>query len=124
MPVTGWKLEEEERRLLLERFPPRWPDVLADHITLDAQARAQDPLPVARKAEIVGNISDGAGLEAMVVAIDGTTARPDGSSYHITWSLDRSRGRKPVESNQVIAVRGWHPLVKPIPIRIIPARFG
>ena len=124
MPVTGWKLEEEERRLLLERFPPRWPDVLADHITLDAQARAQDPLPVARKAEIVGNISDGAGLEAMVVTIDGTTARPDGSSYHITWSIDRSRGRKPVESNQVIAVRGWHPLVKPIPIRIIPARFG
>lgn len=124
MPVTGWKLEEEERRLLLERFPPRWPDVLADHITLDAQASAHDPLPVAWKAEIVGNISDGAGLEAMVVAIDGTTARPDGSSYHITWSLDRSRGRKPVESNQVIAVRGWHPLVKPIPIRIIPARFG
>ncbi|RZI70367.1 MAG: hypothetical protein EOP13_21370, partial [Pseudomonas sp.] len=74
-------------------------------------------------AKIVGGINDEEGLQAMVVAIDGSTDRPDGSTYHITWSLDRKRGRKAVQSNDVIAKRGWRPLDNPVPIRIIPARF-
>ncbi len=40
------------------------------------------------------------GVEAMVVAIDGTTDRPDGSTYHITWSL--GDGRRARESNDVL----------------------
>ena len=122
MPVTGWKLERETRDALLARFPPEWPEVIADHITLDGDARADDPLPCARTAEIVGGINDGEGLQAMVVAIEGTTDRPDGSTYHITWSLDR--GREAAESNRVIAERGWRPLDDPVPIAITPARFG
>lgn len=123
MPVTGWKLDSDEREVLLERFPPEWPDVIADHITLNAEASDNDPLPDTEQAEIVGGINDGEGLQAMVVAIGGSTDRPDGSTYHITWSLDRERGRKPVESNDVIAKRGWRPLDDPVPIRIRPARF-
>jgi hypothetical protein len=123
MPVTGWKLDGEEREALLGRFPPAWQDVIADHITLDADAGHGDPLPRATRADIVGDIDDGEGLQAMVVAIDGSTARPDGSTYHITWSLDRKRGRRAVESNEVIARCGWRALGSPIPIRIIPARF-
>ena len=123
MPVTGWKLDAEERKVLLERFPPLWPDIIADHVTLDAKASEQDPLPGESSAHIVGSISDGAGLQALVVAIGGTTGRPDGSTYHITWSLDRSRGRAAVESNDVIADRGWNALDDPVPIRLIPARF-
>lgn len=90
MPVTGWMLDRKEREALLERFPPEWPDVIADHITLDADADLKDPLPEAENAAIVGGINDGEGLQAMVVAVDGSTDRPDGSTYHITWSLDRS----------------------------------
>jgi hypothetical protein len=71
----------------------------------------------------MGGIDDGEGLQAMVVAINGTTDRPDGSSYHITWALDRARGRRAVESNAVIAERGYVPLDDPVPIRLIPARF-
>lgn len=123
MPVTGWKLDSDEREALLERFLPEWPDVIADHITLNVEAGDHDPLPETEQAEIVGGINDGEGLQAMVVAIDGSTDRPDGSTYHITWSLDRERGRKPVESNDVIAARGWRPLDDPVPIRIRPARF-
>jgi hypothetical protein len=123
MAVTGWKLDREERERLLERFLPEWPDVIADHVTLDAEADRNDPLPQAASAEIVGGINDDEGLQAMVVAIDGSTDRPDGSTYHITWSLDRKRGRKAVQSNNVIARRGWRPLDNPVPIRIIPARF-
>src|SRR3546814_11320069 len=122
MTVTGWKLDPEERGRLLERFPPAWPDVIADHITLKSGAAARERLPCETHAEIVGGIDDGEGLQAMVVSIAGTTDRPDGRTYHITWSLDRSRGRKAVQSTDVIAARGWRPLDAPVPIRIIPAR--
>jgi len=122
MSVTGWELNRSEREALLKRFPPAWPDVIADHITLDAQAEAGASLPCTRRADIVGEVNDGAGLQAMVVAIGGTTDRPDGGTYHITWSLDG--GRNAVESNDVIARRGWRPLGEPVSIEVIPARFG
>ncbi len=123
MPVTGWKLDRNVRAQLLERFPPTWPDVIADHVTLQAGASANEPLPAQEAAEIVGRVDDGEGLQALIVSIDGSTDRPDGSTYHITWSLDRSRGRKAVQSNDVIAERGWEPLPTPVPIHIQPARF-
>jgi hypothetical protein len=124
MSVVGWKLDPAQRPALLERLPPHWPDVIADHITLRAKVGGDEPLPEAERAEIVGGIDDGEGLQAMVVAINGTTGRPDGGTYHVTWSLDQSRGRKPAESNDVLVQRGWRPLAEPVPIRIIPARFG
>jgi hypothetical protein len=124
MTVMGWKLDREQRIALLKRLPPVWPDVIADHITLKSDVSADEPLPSATLAEIVGSADDDDGLQAMVVAIGGTTVRPDGGTYHITWSLDRSRGREAVESNDVIAARGWQPLPEPIPIQIEPARFG
>lgn len=123
MSVTGWKLDTQERQALLDRFPPAWPDVIADHVTLDAHAGSRTPLPEAREAIVVGIVDDGEGLQALVVSIEDTTDRPDGSTYHITWSLDRKRGRKPVESNAVIARLGWRELDDQRPIRIIPARF-
>lgn len=119
--VTGWKLDAGERAALLDRFPPEWPDVIADHVTLDPDADVQTPLPQDRQGAIVGAINDGEGLQALVVAIDGGTDRPDGSTYHITWSLDRARGRHPVESNSVIARHGWRPTDDPVPITLIPA---
>jgi len=124
MPVTGWKLDADDRERLLEQFPPEWPDVIADHVTLNAKADDDTPLPLAARATIVGSVDDGEGLQAMIVTIDGRTRRPDGSTYHITWSLDRGRGRAPVESNHVIAERGWQAFDQPVPIRIRPARWG
>ena len=85
--VTGWKLHPEERQTLLARFAPLFPDVIADHVTLDGEAGPDAPLPIATNGEVVGEIDDGAGVQALVVAIHGTTARPDGSSYHLTWSI-------------------------------------
>ncbi len=73
------------------------------------------------KAEVVGRADDESGVEAMVVAIDGTTDRPDGSTYHITWSL--GDGRRARESNDVIRERGWQKLDQPIPIKLQPGRF-
>jgi len=56
-----------------------------------------------------------------VVRIGGTTDRPDGSTYHITWSL--GPGRKAKESNDVIAAHGWTPFAAPIPVRLEPRAY-
>ena len=123
MPAVGWKLDEAERSSLLDRFAPLWPDVIADHITLESGVAEDAPLPEPQQAEIVGSISDGEGLQALIVVVGGHSGRPDGGTFHITWSLDRARGREPVQSNDVIADLGWRRLPDPVPIRTTPARF-
>lgn len=119
--TIGWLLDEADRAALLARFPPVWPDVIAHHVTL--RSATGQPQPTQTSGAVVGEVDDGEGLQALVVAIDGTTDRPDGSTYHITWSLDKARGREAVQSNQILAERGWH-AVDPIPVRLLPSELG
>jgi hypothetical protein len=119
--VVGWLVDEGQKAELLERFPPAYPDVVAHHITLSVGI--DEPLPPPARAEIVGIADDGDGVQAMVVKLDGTTHRPDGSTYHITWSLDPAKKRHAVESNKVIAERGWTALPAPIPVTVTPGRW-
>lgn len=119
--VTGWKLSRGQRAQLLERFPPRYTEVIADHVTLRVGASADTPLPRQVPARIVGRADDGQSLECMVVELDGSTDRPDGSTYHITWSL--GPGRKARESNDVLRDKGWDYLDAPVAIDLEPARF-
>ena len=119
--VTGWKLPQEQRTLLLERFPPKYSNVVADHVTLRVGATPQTPLPREVDARIVGRADDGDSLECLVVELDGTTDRPDGSTYHITWSL--GPGRKARESNDVLRDKGWSHIDAPIAVELEPARF-
>jgi len=119
--VTGWKLPPDEREQLLDRFQPKYDRTVADHVTLQAGASAQTPLPREVAAKIVGRADDGDSLECLVVALDGTTDRPDGSTYHITWSL--GPGRKAKESNDLLREQGWTHIDRPIPIQLEPARF-
>jgi hypothetical protein len=118
---TGWLVDPEDREALLARFPPRYPEVVAHHVTQkygDCAAAA----PEATSGTIVGEADDGAGVQALVVSIEGTTDRPDGSTYHITWSL--AAGREARESNAVIAERGWVRLPAPVTVRLLPRPFG
>jgi hypothetical protein len=119
--VIGWKLDREQRKELLLQFPPRYSEVDADHVTLRTGAAQDAPLPEESEGEIVGRADDGRGVEAMVVAIGGTTDRPDGSVYHITWSLEP--GRKAQESNDVLASREWTAFDLPMPVMLEPAHW-
>lgn len=119
--VTGWKLPRDLREGLLQRFPPKYENVIADHVTLRTGATPATPLPHKPEARIVGRGDDGRSLECLVVELDGTTDRPDGSTYHITWSLGPSR--KARESNDVLSERGWERIETPIPVELEPARF-
>ena len=118
--IIGWKLDRDQRAELLLQFPPRYAKADADHVTL-RRASDDEPLPEAAEAEIVGRADDGEGVEAMVVRLNGTTDRPDGSTYHITWSL--AEGRAARESNDVIAAHGWTDFELPMPVLIRPARW-
>jgi hypothetical protein len=70
---------------------------------------------------VVGRADDGNSLECLVVELDGTTDRPDGSTYHITWSL--GSGRRARESNDLLRDKGWDYIEAPIPVELEPARF-
>jgi hypothetical protein len=108
--------------LLLQRFPPKYENVFADHVTLRVGATPETPLPrQPQSACIIGRGDDERGVECMVVELDGTTDRPDGSTYHITWSLGPTR--KARESNDVLREQGWEPLPAPVDVTLEPARF-
>jgi len=119
--IAGWKLPPAERDRLLERFEPRYAELVADHVTLRFGTAEDTPLPAAHAGEIVGEVDDGAGVQALVVRIGGTTDRGDGSHYHITWSL--GPGREAKESNDVLAATKWQRVQPPIAIALAPARW-
>jgi hypothetical protein len=119
--VIGWKLDRAERDELLSRFPASYTKAVADHVTLRAHVAAQAKLPPATVGVIVGRSDDGAGVEAMVVQIDGSTQRPDRSTYHVTWSL--APGRQAVESNDVIRTHRGQRVAPRVGGRLEPARF-
>lgn len=119
--VVGWKLDGWQRGRLLERIVPRYPHVVADHVTLAAKVAAGTPLPDPVAARAVGQVDDGRGVQALVVEIFGSTDRPGGGTYHITWSLGPSRQAK--ESNDVLAARSWQTFREPIDLILEPARW-
>lgn len=103
-PILGWAIDRSHRTELLERFAPRYDETVADHVTFGRRSEAP-AMPDADRAIVIGRADDGAGVEALVVEVNGTHDRWDGSTYHITWSL--APGREAVESNAVIAECGW-----------------
>lgn len=116
--TNGWTLDTAERDQLLRDRPPRYANVVAHHVTHDL--RASDP-PHDVRAAVLGSTDDDKGVEALVISIDGSVDRPDGSIYHITWSLADGRAAK--ESNDVLKERGWSEWDHPVPLTLIPARL-
>jgi hypothetical protein len=113
---TGWLVDPGTRDALLAQAPPRYATTVAHHVTLKFGDGAACP-PADTEGEIVGEADDGAGVQALVVRIDGSTGRPDGGTFHITWSL--AEGREARESNDVIAQHGWRAFAAPIRVRLI-----
>lgn len=125
---VGWALPLDDRARLLQSFPPRYGRVIGHHVTLVHGVNAHYPLPRARRGHVVGIADDGAGIEALIVAIDGPeadrvdpTRRKGSGHFHITWSLGPDR--TPVMSNDVIRTNGWQP-VDPVAITLEPRFFA
>lgn len=113
----GLVLNNQNREALNQRFPPKYSDFIGHHITLEFGVHKNAELPPQPKnVQVIGYADDGDSIEALVVSIDGVSERPDGGTYHITWSLDRSKGRKPVDSNKLLT-KGYQRLDNPINVK-------
>lgn len=98
---TAYVLDEKSREVLLQRFPPKYKDVVGHHITVEFGVSADTLPPQDAKLRVIGHIDNGDGLEALAVLVDGSTVRKDGKTYHITWSLDCDKF-KPKDSNMLL----------------------
>jgi len=119
---TGYELTQHSRNKLEKLFSPKYPNFLGHHIT--EKFGETDPNNIPNKPndiKVVGYVNDNKGIEGLLVSINGITERPDGSHYHITWSLNSSKGYKPAYTNKIIknAKR-----VPPIDIDAIPKFFS
>ena len=107
----AYVLDEKSRAKLLKRFPPKFSDVIAHHVTV----LFGKVLPTGftdgdnQDIDVIWYCSDSS-LEAVEVRA-GSNNRPDGKPFHITLSLDRAAGRKPVDSNAVISSANMIPVI-------------
>ena len=111
---SAYNLTAEFRRDLYKAFTPYYTKFIAHHVTYKFGDSIVPP-PV-NVIEAVGYARDD-GVEVFVVAIDGDTQRPDGGTFHLTYSLDESR--RPVYSNTLL-LGGWREIM-PFAIQVIPA---
>jgi len=119
---TGYLLSDNSRKILMETFPPKYPDVIAHHITETFGVPANHPPPQSPDSvEVIGYVDNSDGVEGLVVSINGNTDRPSGGTYHITWSIDKSKGYKPFHTNNYLS--NFSKLDSTIPIEVIPQTF-
>jgi hypothetical protein len=118
MTDVGRLLHPDDRERLLLAFPPAYSRVVARYVALEGGEPPDFPLPSEAEGFVVGMADDGAGVQALVVEVGGTTRRPDGSIYHIPWSL--GPGRKAAESGDMIRKRGWIPVTERYRVRLGP----
>jgi len=122
MSYIAFELDKKSRNILKQQFPPKYADFIGHHITYNPGAKKTDKIPHEPKSVVVvGYADDGESIEALVVEVNGKALRPDGKAYHITWSIDRSKGRKPAHSNALVA-QGFE-TVAPIGIKAKPDIF-
>lgn len=124
MGYVGWEVDQEEIAEILKIFRPQFPDVIAHHITQVFGVRETYPLPVETKGYLYGYVKDPAmGVECFVVEIGNSLIRPDGQTYHLTWSIDREAGARPAMSNEAIRNSQWEPLPLRVPLVLTPKYF-
>jgi hypothetical protein len=110
MGYLAFVLDAESRARLMRLFPLRFPDSKADHITLAYGVPEPEFLPQAPSCvAAIGYVADDS-LEAFTVIYGGARQRPDGSLYHLTASVDHSKGRCSAESNILVRVGTVRPI--------------
>ena len=118
---TGYALTEESRNRLKALYQPKYSDFIGHHVTEQFGVKADAPAPEMPKTiRIVGYADDGYKVEGFLVEVNGTIKRPTGGWYHLTWSIDRSKGAKPVDTNDVI--KQAHD-IEPIELTVVPKNF-
>lgn len=113
----AYNLTEESRQLLLEKFPPLYENVVLHHITYKFGFSQNFDLPPEVSSVKVVGYTKNEHIECLVVALDGSTLRPDGLIYHITISHDNLS--QPKDSNALL--ESGFDSSSPIYIKVVPA---
>lgn len=106
---SAYMILKQSRRQLLKLWDTKYEKVIAHHVTVQFGDVTKDDVPEEARIEVVGYVDSMDGLEALIVSVNGEIVRPDGKTYHITLSLDPSK-YAPMDSNQLIADKGFIPL--------------
>lgn len=128
--ISAYILSPESRSALEAQFPPQFSKFVGHHVTYQFGASDKDPLPPAGQYHVVGYVDItepnygeiGDGLEAFVISIKlphqsrGHTERPDGGTFHITWSHGPSYS--PKDSIELVS-KGFQE-INPIEIELEP----
>lgn len=92
MGFSSFILSEEQRAFLLEKFPPRYPRIVAHHVTEWFDCPPSAIMPQNKPVQIIGIADNDHGIQALIATVDSKTNREsDGHPYHITWSLDKDK---------------------------------
>jgi len=119
---NGYLLTERGRSHLLAHVDPVHADVIAHHVT--HEYGVYESLPPETHTARATAVASNDKVQAVIVKINGSTARADGSFYHVTVSIDRAAGAKPVDSNALIKdSRNWT-AIEPFDIEVEPRFFS
>ena len=115
MSLDAFVVAPVDRDKLAERFPPKFPELIGHHVTFRFGVRPDPDISYGAHVPVmlIGYSCNDDGLEAFTVSVNGSTHRPDGKIFHLTWSLDRSKGFKPVDSGALVQGKS-HPIDPPI----------
>lgn len=112
---SGYRVSDPAQTLQdLERqgVTPAFDRLILEHVTHTFPDKTT--APPAQSVRIVG-VAEGDGVQALLVEVDGSTARPDGGLFHVTFSL--AEGVKPFASNALLAEGEIRPLAEPVDVK-------
>lgn len=96
MSYLAYRIRDNERAQKLSEWPPQFTRLPDHHIThVFGTGDNPPPMPAPVTIEALGRVTDGHGIEAIAIRVNGSVTRPDGELYHCTWSLDATKPPHP-----------------------------
>ena len=121
MTYSAYVLTEKSRDFLLSQITPAHSDVIAHHVTY--QFPDTNPLPELKEMPYAFAYAKNDLVDCVAVSINSKTERPDGKFFHITLSVNRKNGGKPVHSNDLLINAfedGNFKYFEPITLELVP----
>ena len=87
-PYAALVIDTPSRNAILERFPARYPRIVAHHLTILYGTHDPAVLFTPDTVDIIGHCSDNTGIEALLCRVNGHLFRDDGHPWHITLSIN------------------------------------
>lgn len=83
----AYPLAAADREKLLNRFPPKYARVVADHLTAEGLRSMDKVIEGPATGAVIGE-SVGGGIQSLIVTVNGNETTTDGTPFHITWSAE------------------------------------